>query len=203
MTQIEKTSKLFGYARVSMQTQDLDLQMDALQKYGLEDENIFVEKISGKLKSAERPQLDVCLKMLRAGDTLVVWKLDRLGRSLHDLVNILSALEEKNVHFHSLTEAINTKTPTGKLMFHLVASFAEFERNISKERTLAGLESARKRGIVGGRRLKLNKNQQIALVAMYEKKVPVNDIMTHFQISRTCVYNNLYRYRLSEENKTK
>lgn len=201
MTLENDTSKLFGYARVSMQNQDLDLQMDALRKYGLGDENIFVEKISGKIKSAERPQLDTCLKMLRTGDTLVVWKLDRLGRSLHDLVNILSMLEERGIHFHSLTEIINTSTPTGKLMFHLVAVFAEFERSLNKERTLAGLEAARRRGVVGGRKFKLNKNQQIAMVAMYEKNIPINEIMNQFQISRTCVYNNLARYKLSEENK--
>jgi len=192
------TGACYGYARVSMQNQELDLQLDALMANGVKKHNIFIEKISGKLLRAERPQLKFCMEVLREGDTLVVWKLDRLGRSLRDLINIITELEEKKVRFRSLTECIDTTSPMGRFMFHLIGAFSEFERNLIKERSLAGLVSARKRGIVGGRRFVLSSKEQNALIAMHKDNIKIQDILEHFKISRTTLYNYLHRHHAIE-----
>lgn len=144
-----------GYARVSTDDQNLDLQLDALKKAGCE--TIYEEKASGK--SADRPELDSCLKALRQGDTLVVWRLDRLGRSLPDLVRIIESLHTQGVAFESIAEKIETGSAAGKLVFHVFAALAEFERNLIRERTLAGLTAARSRGRVGGRRRLLDEKK--------------------------------------------
>jgi DNA invertase Pin-like site-specific DNA recombinase len=141
-----------GYARVSTDDQHLDLQRDALTKAGCGV--VYEEKASGK--SADRPELAQALKALRAGDTLTVWRLDRLGRSLPDLVCIVFGLEQRGIGFESLTERIDTTSATGRLTFHLFAALAEFERNLIRERTQAGLAAARARGRKGGRRPKLD-----------------------------------------------
>ena len=143
------------YARVSTDDQHLDLQRDALQQAGCSV--IYEEAASGK--SAARPELEQCRKALRAGDTLVVWRLDRLGRSLHDLVQIVAELEQRGVHFESLTEKIETGSASGKLQFHVFAALAEFERGLIRERTQAGLAAARARGRAGGRKPKLDDQQ--------------------------------------------
>ena len=144
-----------GYARVSTDDQHLDLQRDALQQAGCSV--IYEEAASGK--SAARPEVEQCRKALRAGDTLVVWRLDRLGRSLHDLVQIVAELEQRGVHFESLTEKIETGSASGKLQFHVFAALAEFERGLIRERTQAGLAAARARGRAGGRKPKLDDQQ--------------------------------------------
>lgn len=136
-----------GYGRVSTQDQELALQLDALEKCGCE--KIFTEKASGAQR--ERPQLQAALDYLRPGDTLVVWKLDRLARSLRQLIDTIEMLDAKGIGFRSLTEAIDTTTPGGKLVFHMFGALAEFERSIIRERTTAGLASARARGRLGGR----------------------------------------------------
>lgn len=130
-----------GYARVSTDDQNLDLQRDALRLWGVQ--SIYEEMASGK--SAGRPELNQCLRALRAGDTLVVWRLDRLGRSLPDLVRIVEELEGKGVSFESITEKIETTSAAGKLVFHVFAALAEFERSLIRERTQAGLAAARAR----------------------------------------------------------
>jgi len=131
-----------GYARVSTTEQNPDLQTDALGAAGCEQ--IYCESASGK--NRERPELEGCLKALRAGDTLVVWRMDRLARSLKDLIDIVSELQQREIGFVSLTESIDTSTTTGKLTFHLFGALAEFERNLIRERTMAGLAAARARG---------------------------------------------------------
>jgi DNA invertase Pin-like site-specific DNA recombinase len=136
-----------GYARVSTQDQKLELQLDELRSYGCE--MIFREKISGKSK--DRSQLIKMVDQLRKGDVVVVWKLDRLGRSLKDLIDLVSTFREKGVEFVSLKDGIDTGTATGRFTFNIFASLAEFEREINKERTKAGLEAARARGRKGGR----------------------------------------------------
>lgn len=135
-----------GYARVSTETQDTALQIDALKAAGCE--RIYEESTSGA--NRERPELVKCLDALRDGDTLTVWRLDRLGRSLKDLVGIVSDLEERGVGFRSLSEAIDTGSAGGKLIFHVFAALAEFERSLIRERTRAGLQAARARGRMGG-----------------------------------------------------
>jgi DNA invertase Pin-like site-specific DNA recombinase len=136
-----------GYARCSTEDQNLTLQLDALKAAGCK--KIYNEKVGGK--EMERLELTNCLKALRPGDTLVVWKLDRLGRSLIDLVSIVNNLPKLEVAFESLTEKIDTSTTTGQLIFHIFAALADYERTLIRERTMAGLAAARKRGNIGGR----------------------------------------------------
>ena len=136
-----------GYARVSTNEQDTHLQIDALKTIGCE--LIYQEKQSGAKK--DRTELQQCLKSLREDDILIVWKLDRLGRSLQHLIEVVSDLEERQIGFQSLTENIDTTSPTGKLIFHIFGSLAEFERGLIRERVKAGLEAAKKRGKKLGR----------------------------------------------------
>ncbi len=174
-----------GYARVSTLDQNLDLQIDALKK--LECNHIYQEKVSGKSK--DRPELDHCLKSLRPGDALCVWRLDRLGRSLQDLIAIVNGLESSGVAFVSLTENIDTATASGKLMFHVFGALAEFERNLIKERTAAGLASARARGRVGGRKPVLTTQQkEQARVLMQMKSLTISGIAKTLGVSRSTLY---------------
>lgn len=140
-----------GYARVSTEDQTLDLQRDALKRAKCRE--IYQEQAAGK--NTSRPQLEGCLKSLREGDTLVVWRLDRLGRNLADLVRLIGDLEQRKINFASLTEKIQTNSPAGRLVFHVFSALAEFERNLIRERTVAGLKAARARGRKGGRPAKL------------------------------------------------
>lgn len=174
-----------GYARVSTDDQNLDLQRDALLKSGCK--LIYEEAISGK--NADRPELQQCLKALRAGDTLVVWRLDRLGRSLPDLIRIVTELEQRNIAFESLTEKIDTASATGKLVFHVFAALAEFERNLIRERTQAGLVAARARGRNGGRPKKLNKQHEREILRlMDDPEIPVKQIADRYGVSRATIY---------------
>ena len=174
-----------GYARVSTDDQNLDLQCDALHLAGVD--SIYEEKASGK--NAGRPELEHCLKALREGDTLVVWRLDRLGRSLTDLVHIVSELEEKGIGFESITEKIETTSAAGKLVFHVFAALAEFERNLIRERTRAGLAAARARGRAGGRKPKLDTRQIREIKRlMSDPTIPVSQIAERYKVSRTTVY---------------
>lgn len=143
---------LIGYARVSTQDQNIDWQIDLLKKAGCE--RVYDEKVSGS--KSNRPKLEECLRHLRSGDTLVVWKIDRLGRSLKDLLDIMASLQERKITFKSLTESLDTETPMGRLMFHIFGIVAEYERNLHIERTHAGLASARAKGRKGGRPRKHN-----------------------------------------------
>lgn len=176
-----------GYARVSTDDQNLDLQLDALHRAGIADDCLYSDTASGK--DAERKELAACLKALREGDTLVVWRLDRLGRSLPDLVRIIGELEKKGVGFESLTEKIETSSAAGKLVFHVFAALAEFERNLIRERTRAGLVAARARGRSGGRRPKLTP-QQIKEIKrlMSDPTIPVSQIAERYNVSRTTIY---------------
>ena len=139
--------QLIGYARVSTASQDLGLQRDALERAGCD--RIYDDTGSGSIR--HRPELDACVDCLRAGDTLVVWRLDRLGRSLRHLIETIGDLEQRNVGFPSLTEGLDTTTAAGRLTLHIFAALAEFERALVLERTRAGLEAARARGRLGGR----------------------------------------------------
>ena len=181
-----------GYARVSTDDQILDLQKDALQASGCDE--VYEEHASGK--SRERPVLENCLRALRPGDTLCVWRLDRLGRSLSDLVDIINVLDQKGIAFVSITENIETGTPAGKLVFHVFAALAEFERNLIRERTSAGLKSARARGRVGGRPSKVTKKEvQMILALMRDPSQKPPDIALRFGIHRSTLY------RIAKQNK--
>lgn len=177
---------VFGYARVSTHEQTLDLQQDALEEAGATI--TYVDIATGK--DADRPELKQCLKALRTGDTLLVWRLDRLGRSVQDLVRIVKDLLERGVKLQSLKESINTDGPVGTLMFHLFAALAEFERGLVVERTNAGLAAARARGRTGGRPRALTTQQQRNAIAMMRnREIPVADIAMTFGVSRSTLYN--------------
>lgn len=181
---------LIGYARVSTIEQTLDLQQDALRKAGCEQ--LFADRISGA--KSERPGLKQALEFIRSGDVLVVWKLDRLGRSLKQLIETVAELQTRNIGFRSLTENIDTTSSGGKLIFHIFGSLAEFERDLIRERTLAGLAAARARGRRGGRprAVSLNDERKRARAqALYnDKNYTVKDICEMLNISRP----TLYRY---------
>jgi DNA invertase Pin-like site-specific DNA recombinase len=175
-----------GYARVSTDDQNLALQLDALTSAGCSQ--IYQEAASGK--NIERQELGYCLKALRPGDTLIVWRLDRLGRSLSDLVLMLANLKAKGVFFESLTERIETSSATGQLIFHVFAALAEFERSLIRERTTAGLAAARARGRKGGRSPKLDEKEVTQLRAIYAAQtMPVGDLAKRYGISRSSLYN--------------
>lgn len=183
-----------GYARVSTHEQNLDLQRDELQRAGVEV--IYEDQASGK--TADRPELCHCLKALRAGDTLTVWRLDRLGRNLQDLIAIVTDLEARGVTFKSLKESIDTRGPAGKLVFHLFAALAQFERELMRERTLAGLASARSRGRKGGRPTCLTSAQRKAAVSMMRgNDMSVAEISRHFNVSRSTLYNLVAASRIA------
>lgn len=180
-----------GYARVSTKEQSLDLQKDALEKEGCT--KVYSEQISGA--KAERPKLDEMIGQLRSGDVIVVWKLDRLGRSLRDLVNLISKFQEMGVGFKSLQDNIDTTTPTGRLTFHLFAALAEFERDIISTRTKAGLAAARARGRKGGRPKGLSKKAKdkarLAESLYKEKERSITEICNHLEISKPTLYRYL------------
>lgn len=177
-----------GYARVSTEDQYLDLQRDALQLAGCHV--IYEDAASGK--NAIRPELEQCRKALRAGDTLVVWRLDRLGRSLHDLVQIVADLERSGISFESVTEKIETVSAAGKLVFHVFAALAEFERNLIRERTYAGLAAARARGRAGGRKPKLGEKQVREIKALLrDPAIQVADVARRYGVSRTTLYKHV------------
>jgi DNA invertase Pin-like site-specific DNA recombinase len=177
---------VIGYARVSTFEQTLDLQHDALLAAGAA--SIYEDKASGK--TTDRPELRHCMKALRDGDTLVVWRLDRLGRNLQDLIHLVNDLETRGVKFKSLKESVDTGGPAGKLVFHLFAALAEFERELVRERTLAGLEAARARGRKGGRPNLLDlKQQKAALAMMRDREMSVSEIASQFGVSRSTLYN--------------
>src|SRR3954462_6225923 len=181
---------LIGYARVSTLDQTVSLQQDALQQAGCE--RIFTDMASGA--KADRPGLEEAIEYVRRGDTLVVWKLDRLGRSLPHLIETIRQLHERGIGFKSLTEQIDTTTSGGKLIFHVFAALAEFERDVIRERTQAGLVAARARGRRGGhpRAAALNDAKKVAMAqALYsDKKNSIADICKTLRVSRS----TLYRY---------
>lgn len=179
-------SMKIGYARVSGPQQSISMQRYALKKAGCE--KIFTDTASGA--RTDRPGLDRAFDELRPGDILVVWKLDRLGRSLQHLIQTIKSLQDKKIGFKSLQENIDTVTSGGKLIFHIFSALAEFEREVIRERTKAGLDAARARGRVGGRPALLTPNQITRLKKLYDaRKNTVAEICKIFSISRPTFYN--------------
>src|SRR5450755_496031 len=187
---------LIGYARVSTHDQNLDLQLDALVKAGCDVTHIYKDTISGA--KTERKGLEDALSHLRAGDTLVVWRLDRLGRTLKQLIELINDFNAKEVGFKSLQENIDTTTSGGKLVFHIFGALAEFEREVTRERTTAGLKAARARGRLGGRPRALDAKKAALAQSLYDSREhSIADICATLRISRA----TLYKYIGTKEGK--
>ena len=189
--------RFFGYARVSREEQNLELQMNALKSVGCDEKFIFTDKVSGA--KAERPGLNQCLKMLDNGDTLVVWRLDRLGRSVSHLIKLIENLRKEGISFKSICDGvIDTTTASGELIFNIFSSLAQFERRLTQERTRAGLSAARARGRLGGRKPILPEDPRVKTAKkMHEdKSIKIEEICKTLRVSRP----TLYRY-LSIANK--
>ncbi|WP_049316014.1 recombinase family protein [Staphylococcus epidermidis] len=189
-----------GYARVSTGLQNFNLQEDRLNQYGCE--KIFSDHISGS--RSKRPGLDKAIEFARSGDTIVVWRLDRLGRNMEDLITLVNELNNRGVSFHSLEENItmDKSSSTGQLLFHLFAAFAEFERNLILERSSAGRMAARARGRYGDRPEKLNKQDLTLLKTLYDNGTPIKTIAEQWKVSRTTIYRYLNKLN-NQENKDK
>lgn len=178
---------LIGYARVSTVEQELRLQLDALEKAGCE--RIFTDKASGK--RLDRPGLAEAVSFARPGDSLVVWKLDRLGRTMKGLVDLAAELESAGIDLKSLTDGIDTKTPAGRFFFNVMAALAVMERDLLIERTNAGLQAARKVGKIGGRRSVMTPAKKQAALALMAENVPSKDIAASIGVSLATLYRHL------------
>jgi DNA invertase Pin-like site-specific DNA recombinase len=184
---------IIGYARISTSEQSTDLQRDALLAAGCI--RIFSDEMSGA--RADRPGLRQALDYVREGDTLAVWRLDRVGRSVSHLIEVVGELERRGVGLQSLTEQIDTSSPSGKLVFHLFSAIAEFERNLIRERVTAGLEAARKRGRIGGRPKVVDAAKARSIRAMRAQGMTTREILESAQISRA----TLFRFYKEEEER--
>jgi DNA invertase Pin-like site-specific DNA recombinase len=175
---------IIGYARVSTRDQNLDLQIESLKKAGCD--KIYSDQISGK--TINRPEFKLAVDQLRAGDSLVVWKLDRLGRSVKDLLIFMDELKNLGVHFRSLTDSIDTTTPSGRFFFNMMAALAQMERELIVERTKAGLAAARARGRVGGRRRKMTPGKIEAAKSLLQSGVPPKEVALNLSVSVPTLY---------------
>lgn len=185
----EPGGRLVGYARISTADQKLDLQLDALKRAGVLDENIHTDQASGVRST--RTGLTNAWRDLRKGDVLVVWRLDRIGRSLSDLIKRMDQLEKIGVGFRSLTEAIDTTTAAGRLILHIMAAIAEFERQLVRERTAAGMRSAANRGVRLGAKRKLTDAQIQQAGKMLRKQMTVKDVARKLGVSVGTIYNHV------------
>jgi DNA invertase Pin-like site-specific DNA recombinase len=181
--------RIIGYARVSKLEQNLDLQKDELEKAGVKKQLLFIDKVSGMKE--ERPGLARCFENLQHGDVLVVWRLDRLGRSLPHLISIIKDLKERGVGFRSIADSnIDTTTASGEVVFNIFSSLAQFERSLLQERTLAGLKSARARGRLGGRPKLLKDSPKIKMAKKLheDKSLSIAEICQTMKISKSALY---------------
>lgn len=184
----------FGYARVSGREQNLDLQRDALRNYGIDE--LYEEKVSGNKE--ERSQLSEVLRQLRKGDTLVVWKLDRLGRTVKQLLALAEGFEKKGINFVSLTEQFDTSTPMGRYCFTLWCALAQMEREVISERTNAGLKAAKARGRVGGRKPHDPKLVERAIKMYKSNDYSIKDITDSTGISKATLYEYVKKYEMKD-----
>src|SRR3954453_9962793 len=184
--------ELIGYARVSTDDQRLDLQLDALAQVGVSSQHVYTDKASGS--RSDRPGLAAAIKATRAGDTLVVWRLDRLARSTAELLKISDQLRDRDVSLRSLNEALDTSTASGKLIFTVFAAMAEFERNVIRERTMAGLRSAKEKGRRGGRKPKLTSAKlRMARTLLGDPMTTMEQVAEQMGVHRTTLYRALER----------
>jgi DNA invertase Pin-like site-specific DNA recombinase len=191
------TTIIVGYARVSTEDQSTAIQVEKLEEFGCQ--RIFKEnKSGGKAGRWDRPKLHEAIESLKEGDTLVVWKLDRLSRSLSDLLHILKQLKDKGAHFRSLTEAVETESPHGRMVMQMLGVFAEFERAMIRERTKIGLARARAQGRVGGPKFKLSPDQQQAVVEMMNADKTQSDVAKLFNVDRSTISRLMSERRVLE-----
>lgn len=189
---------LLGYARISTDDQKLDMQLEALTRAGVDERRIYRDSASGA--TTDRPGLEAALIALRPGDVLVVWRLDRLGRSLKDLIALTERIKEAGAGFRSLGEAIDTTTPAGQLFFHIFGAIAQFERALIVERTRAGLAAARKKGRRGGRPAKIQPKQINAARAMIDSpEITAAEVAAHLGVHRSTLYRTLRKAATKEE----
>ncbi len=184
--------RLIGYARVSTSGQELNLQLDALKQAGCKKQHIFTDQISGS--KVERPGLTECLKELKKGDTLIIWRLDRLGRSLRNLIDIVEQLQKRGVGFRSINDGgIDTTTASGEMIFNIFGTLAQFERRLIQERTQAGLTAARARGRKGGRPKILKDDPRVQMAKKMSKNmsISISEICSTLKISRASYYRYL------------
>lgn len=187
-TTVEATGQIWGYGRISTSDQDASLQRDALEKFGCS--RIYVDTISGA--KAERPQLDTMLKHLRSGDTVVVWRIDRMGRSLIHMVQLVELLQERGVGLVSITEGLDTRTEVGRFQLNILTSVAQWERDTIRVRVLSGIEAARSRGRVGGRKPKLTPQKLKMAKTMYaSKEYTIKEIADELVVSQSTIYRAL------------
>lgn len=188
-----KEGRLIGYARVSTTEQSVAMQIEALEKYGVSERFIFSESASGAKKG--RPALAKAMRAARDGDTLVVWKLDRIARSLTHLLELVGELEAKGAKFKSLTEGIETQTPAGRLLFHMIGSLAQFERDLIRERTQAGVDAAKARGTPFGRKHKLPASEMPNVWRMIrEEGKTQKEVAAHYGIEAHTIARRLKAY---------
>lgn len=180
---------LIGYARVSTTDQNLNLQKTALLSSGIEEKYIFSDMMSGS--RSDRPGLDAALSHCRPGDTLVVWKLDRLGRSIKSLIDLVSNLNIQGIHFRSLTDSIDTSTTSGKFFFHVMAALAEMERDLIRERTKAGLNAAAAKGKKGGRKKVMDESKIASARALLSSGIAPRDVAKNLGVSVATLYRYL------------
>ena len=190
---VEEVGRLVGYARVSTADQTTQMQIAALTKAGVSPANLHEEQVSGV--AVKRPALEAAIADCRAGDTLIVWKLDRIGRSMLDLLRRLETLTQRGVGFRSLTEGIDTTTPGGKLILHVMGALAQFERDLVVERTRAGVRAARARGVRFGQPEKLTERQKIEARKMRRNGMSVVQIAAALNVSKQTIYQRALRKR--------
>lgn len=186
---VEAPTRLIGYARVSTHEQSLDMQLDALIKAGVHLDDIHSEKVSGV--SSRRPALRTAMLSVRPGDTFVVWKLDRLGRNLLDLLHHMRTLEDAKVGFRSLTEGIDTTTPGGRLILHVMGSLAQFERDLTVERTKTGLKAYRARGGRMGPKPSMSRADEVLARKMLREGKSSTEVAEHFGVHRQTIYQRV------------
>ena len=185
------TGRLIGYARVSTADQSLDLQTDALKRAGVPETNIYTDKASGV--AARRPGLASALKHARAGDTIIVWRLDRFGRSLLDLLRRVEDLDRRSIGFRSLTESIDTQTPIGRMLLAVLGAVAQFERDLTRERTKAGIAAGKARGKVYGPKPKLSAKDEREVSRLLKGGGDAGEIAKRYKVSRQTIYRVRWR----------
>ena len=189
----------FGYAKVSTDDQNLDLQIDALNVYGVDE--IYEEKVTGTQQN--RQQLTELLGKLRAGDTLVIWRLDRLGRTIKQFLALAKDFEQKGIYFVSLQEKFDTSTSMGKFVYVVLCAMAQMELDVKSERTKSGMIAAKKRGRLSGRKPKENKNVERALKMYFSNEYSINEIIETTGLSKTTIYKYVREYKSNDERSTK